>query len=117
LHDFNPGDIVFAKMKGYPFWPARIADGKAPKNKIPIFFYGTHTTTSLVPKEIAHYWPNKERYGKSTTRGGFDKAMWEIENDPGIGLRGQKVRFHSMPTEMQKVLLYCSTNRVCIVMI
>uniref|UniRef100_A0A3B1JI34 PWWP domain-containing protein n=1 Tax=Astyanax mexicanus TaxID=7994 RepID=A0A3B1JI34_ASTMX len=96
LHDFNPGDIVFAKMKGYPFWPARIADGKAPKNKIPIFFYGTHTTTSLVPKEIAHYWPNKEKYGKSTTRGGFDKAMWEIENDPGIGLRGQKVRFHSI---------------------
>uniref|UniRef100_A0A3B4BJT2 PWWP domain-containing protein n=1 Tax=Pygocentrus nattereri TaxID=42514 RepID=A0A3B4BJT2_PYGNA len=43
-HDFSPGDIVFAKMKGYPFWPARIAEGKAPRDKIPIFFYGTHQT-------------------------------------------------------------------------
>uniref|UniRef100_A0A673GMT2 PWWP domain-containing protein n=1 Tax=Sinocyclocheilus rhinocerous TaxID=307959 RepID=A0A673GMT2_9TELE len=47
--DFIPGDIVFAKMKGYPFWPARVSlytigEGKAPQNKIPIFFYGTHST-------------------------------------------------------------------------
>ncbi|KAI5609287.1 trichohyalin isoform X1, partial [Silurus asotus] len=41
---FSPGDVVFAKMKGYPFWPARIGVGKAPRNKIPIFFYGTHQT-------------------------------------------------------------------------
>uniref|UniRef100_A0A673KA63 PWWP domain-containing protein n=1 Tax=Sinocyclocheilus rhinocerous TaxID=307959 RepID=A0A673KA63_9TELE len=47
--DFIPGDIVFAKMKGYPFWPARVSlytigEGKSPQNKIPIFFYGTHST-------------------------------------------------------------------------
>lgn len=23
--EFTPGDIVFAKMKGYPFWPARVS--------------------------------------------------------------------------------------------
>uniref|UniRef100_A0A4W4ET90 PWWP domain-containing protein n=1 Tax=Electrophorus electricus TaxID=8005 RepID=A0A4W4ET90_ELEEL len=93
-HTFNPGDVVFAKMKGYPFWPARvrtIAEGDAPQNKVPIFFYGTHQTTTLVPKDIVHYWPNKHKHGKAIKRGGFEKAMWEIENDPGVGLKGQKV--------------------------
>ncbi|XP_051956133.1 PC4 and SFRS1-interacting protein-like isoform X9 [Xyrauchen texanus] len=89
-HEFTPGDLVFAKMKGYPFWPARIGEGKAPQNKIPIFFYGTHSTTFLFPKDIVLYWPNKEKYGRTTKRGGFDEGMWEIENDPGVGLRGQK---------------------------
>ncbi|KAF4096219.1 lens epithelium-derived growth factor-like isoform X2 [Onychostoma macrolepis] len=88
--DFIPGDIVFAKMKGYPFWPARIGEGKPPKNKIPIFFYGTHSTTFLYPKDIVPYWPNKEKYGRPIKRGGFEEGMWEIENNPGVGLRGQK---------------------------
>ncbi|XP_065131704.1 uncharacterized protein psip1b isoform X2 [Paramisgurnus dabryanus] len=88
--DFTTGDVVFAKMKGYPFWPARIGEGKAPRNKIPIFFYGTHTTTFLFPKDIVPYWPNKDKYGQTTKRGGFEEGMWEIENDPGVCLRGQK---------------------------
>lgn len=50
--------------------------------------------TSLAAKDVVHYWPNKEKYGRPLKRGGFEKAMWEIENDPGVGLKGQKVRVH-----------------------
>ena len=31
---FSPGDLIWAKMRGYPHWPARI-DVPAPDEKIP----------------------------------------------------------------------------------
>ncbi|XP_064091672.1 hepatoma-derived growth factor-related protein 2-like [Macrobrachium nipponense] len=46
---FSVGDRVFAKVKGYPHWPARIEtfeedpSGKPPK-KYPVLFYGTYET-------------------------------------------------------------------------
>ncbi|XP_028835977.1 PC4 and SFRS1-interacting protein-like isoform X2 [Denticeps clupeoides] len=88
--ELRPGDAVFAKMKSYPFWPARVGDEKRPGNKVPVFFYGTHQTAFLEPKDVVPYWPNKEKYGKPYKKGGFQKAMWEIEHDPGVGLKGQK---------------------------
>ncbi|KAF6779621.1 hypothetical protein AHF37_00920 [Paragonimus kellicotti] len=75
----RPGDRVFAKIKGYSNWPARInplpPDVHIPKGRLPVFFYGT----SFVPiKNIVPY----EKF----------KNKWEIESDPWMFMLGEDPR-------------------------
>jgi hypothetical protein len=49
---FNRGTLVWAKMRGFPWWPSKIEDensipkhvlaGKPTDNSIPVFFFGSN---------------------------------------------------------------------------
>uniref|UniRef100_A0A3Q3EU21 PWWP domain-containing protein n=1 Tax=Labrus bergylta TaxID=56723 RepID=A0A3Q3EU21_9LABR len=75
------GDLVFAKMKGFPFWPARSGF----KKRIPVFYFGTHQTGTLPPENVVPYVGNKMKYGSGVRIKGFSEGMWEIQNTPGVG--------------------------------
>lgn len=96
---YSPGDLIWAKMRGYPHWPARIdlpaPDEKIPPKKFAIFFFGTHETAVMQPKDLFPYEKNKEKFLKNANRSrrGFKEALVEIVENPKVkwGMRGQEV--------------------------
>ncbi|XP_071449610.1 PC4 and SFRS1-interacting protein-like isoform X2 [Hetaerina americana] len=87
---YSPGDIVFAKVRGYPAWPARVETVPDPSagnkaQKYNVFFFGTYETAVCKLEDLFPYEGNKERFGKpQKRRKGFNEALWEIENDPQL---------------------------------
>ncbi|XP_051921274.1 hepatoma-derived growth factor-related protein 2-like isoform X2 [Hippocampus zosterae] len=83
---FKAGDLVFAKMKGFPHWPARICKfDETQKSRVGVFFFGTHQIGYLTPARIVPFSGNKLKYGSGVRLKGFSEGMWEIQNTPGIG--------------------------------
>lgn len=50
---FSVGSLVFAKLKGFRAWPARITSVK--KRKYDVFFFGTYDTATLSQKGLFKY--------------------------------------------------------------
>lgn len=87
---FTVEDLVFAKLKGYRPWPAKIQNIDT-CGKISVFFYGTYEKGVLKnDKNIWLFSPaTKEKFGKVSNANTpsnklFLKAVNELENKPEI---------------------------------
>jgi len=82
---FNIGDLVFAKVKGYPAWPAKIT--KYNNKKYNVYFYGTGETANIKLEDLFTYADNKEKFAtdKNMKRAKFNEAIDQIES----ALRGE----------------------------
>ncbi|CAL8081060.1 unnamed protein product [Calicophoron daubneyi] len=103
---FQPGDRVFAKIKGFSNWPARInplpSEVPVPKGKLPVFFYGTYQVSFVAVKNIVPFEKFKEKWGKPKSNLQFMTAMNEIETNPGIFMLGEDPRAESFLHQFYK---------------
>ncbi|XP_037926674.1 hepatoma-derived growth factor-related protein 2 isoform X2 [Hermetia illucens] len=76
---FQIGDLVFAKVKGYPPWPAKIT--KIASKKYNVYFYGTGETANIKLEDLFGYVDSKEKFAteKNMKRNNFREAMEQIE--------------------------------------
>uniref|UniRef100_A0A182QDH3 PWWP domain-containing protein n=1 Tax=Anopheles farauti TaxID=69004 RepID=A0A182QDH3_9DIPT len=77
---FKIGDLVFAKVKGYPPWPAKIT--RIDKSKYNVYFYGTGETANIKKEDLFPYETSKEKFAteKIMKRKGFKEAILQIES-------------------------------------
>lgn len=83
---FIAGDKVFAKVRGYPPWPAKIegvTDANTKNAKYNVYFYGTGETAVCKVEELYAYAENKAKFGKPLKRKFFHEGLQELENDVG----------------------------------
>lgn len=84
---FGPGDKIFAKVRGYPPWPARVegvADETPSKMKYHVFFYGTNETAVCKAEELFPYVEYRDKYGKPLKKRGFNEALQQVDAELGL---------------------------------
>lgn len=96
VETFAVGDLVFAKVKGYPAWPAKITTITKSK-KYNVYFYGTGETANIQSKDLFPYVQAKKQFAtdKNLKRQNFKEAMDQIE----AALRGED----SAPLELDMI--------------
>lgn len=65
--DFFIGEVVWAKIRGYPWWPAIVKKAMAdPKeNKYMVYFIGDNTHSTLPESKLANFQKNFKDYSKT----------------------------------------------------
>jgi len=85
---FSVGDLVFAKVRGYPAWPARVT-GMTSGGKYSVFFYGTYEVGNMKTDEM---WPYNQkfldRFGPPNMRKQwYSEGLYQIEHTPEIAIQ------------------------------
>ena len=81
-----PGDLVFAKVKGFPSWPARV-QARLPGARLAVFFYGTFETATVWASAVVPYnAENRKKFSdvKLMKRKTYVQGMDRIELTPEI---------------------------------
>ncbi|KYN08852.1 PREDICTED: PC4 and SFRS1-interacting protein [Trachymyrmex cornetzi] len=84
LKRFLAGDKVFAKVRGYPPWPAKVEKVNDPNSKNAkycVYFYGTGETAVCKVDELYTYVENKEKFGKPSRRKFFHEGIQQLEQE------------------------------------
>ena len=71
------GDICFAHVRSFPWWPARIKSRIVKKSKISflVIFFGTHETANLPEREVIPV--NDESMKKCVTKGSVKRKFFK----------------------------------------
>lgn len=77
---FKVGDYVFAKVRGFRAWPARILRTEVRK-MYQVYFYGTCNIAKVGIRQLFEYDKNKARLGdvKKRANSSFKNAMDDIQ--------------------------------------
>ncbi|KAL2729884.1 PC4 and SFRS1-interacting protein isoform X3 [Vespula maculifrons] len=82
---FFAGDKVFAKVRGYPPWPAKVekvTDPNSKNAKYSVYFYGTGETAVCKVEELFTYTENKAKFGnKALRRKFFHEGLQQLEQE------------------------------------
>ncbi|XP_059475798.1 uncharacterized protein LOC132196878 [Neocloeon triangulifer] len=86
---YSKGDLVFAKVRGHPAWPARIeeiilGDKNPSLVKYTVFFYGTHQFSTCKPDELCMYSDVSDAMKTKCKTKRFIEAMREVEEAPDV---------------------------------
>lgn len=82
---FELNDFVWAKVKGFSYWPAQVCEGnnikcaRKLKNPYCVFFFGTNNYGWVGEDSIKPYEDFREQYSKSAKTLGFKNAIAKIE--------------------------------------
>lgn len=81
---FFAGDKVFAKVRGYPPWPAKVekvSDPNSKNAKYSVYFYGTGETAVCKVEELYTYIENKAKFCKPSRRKFFHEGIQQLEQE------------------------------------
>ncbi|VIO95469.1 PWWP domain containing protein [Brugia malayi] len=86
--DFKSGAVVWAKMKGFPPWPAMIMQSSEKMEGIPagrysVLFYGTHETAIMKKSDLFDYYTYRNEYEVQRKIKGFTEALQEAREAAG----------------------------------